>query len=151
MLDAGLAWVHFVAIFAFTGCLFAEVFFYARTLPAATLARISRIDIGYGILTVAVIASGIAHVAYSPKTPAFYLHDTIFWTKIALFLTLGLFSIPPTLHFIRLRAAEADAASNVEIAARTYRTVRACMVCEVVLLLCIPLCAALMARGYGFV
>jgi putative membrane protein len=150
MLDAVLAWVHFVAIFAFTGCLFAEVLFYAQRLPAVTLARIARIDIAYGILTVAVVVSGIAHVMYSPKTPAFYVHDVLFWTKIGLFLTLGLFSIPPTVHFIRLRRAGSDAAGSLDIDAGTYRTVRACLVCEVILLLCIPLCAAFIARGYGF-
>jgi putative membrane protein len=149
MLDALLAWAHFVSIFAFISCLLAEVFFYARTLSEQTLKRLARVDIAYGILVVAVVGTGIARVVFSPKTSAFYLHDGIFWTKMALFLAIGLLSIPPTIHFIRLRDAATDVKGTIEIAAGTYRTVRACMVCEVALMFFVPLCASLMAHGYG--
>jgi putative membrane protein len=151
MLDAVLAWVHFVAIFAFSGCLFAECFFYARILPASTLERLGRIDLAYGLLTIVVIASGVAHAIYSPKTFAFYMHDAIFWAKMGLFVVVGLLSIAPTMHLITLRGAQMGDASPVTIADRTYRVMRACLITEVGLLLCIPLCAALMARGFGYV
>jgi putative membrane protein len=150
MLDAIIAWLHFLAIFGFAACLFAEAAFYARSLPAQTLRRLSRIDIAYGILALAVIVTGVAHVIFSPKTPAFYLHDAIFWTKIGLFLTVGLLSIAPTVHLLRLRDASAQYSLPVEIDARTYRTMRLCMTSELVLLAFIPLCAAFMARGYGY-
>jgi len=39
LLDAILAWIHFVLIFGLVGCLFAEVFFYRDVLPASTFAR----------------------------------------------------------------------------------------------------------------
>jgi uncharacterized membrane protein len=90
MLDAILAWVQFITIFAFNGCLFAEVFFHAKAVPVATLA------------------------------------------------------------LIRIRLTAPNAAGLIEVAERSHRLVRACMICEVVLLLFIPLCAALMARGYGY-
>ena len=60
---------------------------------------------------------------YSPKTPAFYLHDEIFWIKMTLFLAVGLVSIAPTMHFIRLSRATPDA-GVVIIEERTYATIR---------------------------
>jgi putative membrane protein len=150
MLDATLAWLHFLAIFGFTACLFAEAAFYARSLPPQTLRRLSSIDAAYGILALAVIVTGVAHLIFSPKTPAFYLHDAIFWTKIGLFLAVGLISIVPTVHLLRLRGASAQYSLPVEIEDRTYRSMRLCLTCELVLLAFIPLCAAFMARGYGY-
>ena len=151
MLDAVLAWLHFIAIFAFSACLFAEAFFYAPTLPAATLARLGRIDTAYGLLTIVVIASGIARLLYSPKTPGFYMHDVIFWTKMGLFVVVGLISIAPTIHFLRLRKATPRADGSIDIEPATYRTMRACLVAEISVFLFIPLCASLMAHGFGYV
>ena len=149
MLDAILAWIHYIFIFVLVGTLFAEFFFYQRTLRVAALQRLQRVDLLYGIIAACVVASGIARVMYSPKTPAFYLHDTIFWTKMALFVTLGLISIAPTMHLIRLgRQAPADGA--VQIPPQSYATIRRLLTLEIVLLLFIPLCATLMAHGYGY-
>jgi putative membrane protein len=147
--DSIAAWVHFMCIFAMVGTLFAEAFFYQPTLAVATLKRLQRVDIAFGILAGTVVASGIARIYISPKTPAFYMHDTIFWTKMALFVTLGLISIAPTMHLIRLgRQAPADGA--VQIPPQSYATIRRLLTLEIVLLLFIPLCATLMAHGYGY-
>jgi putative membrane protein len=147
--DSIAAWVHFVFIFALVGTLFAEAFFYQPTLAIATLKRLQRVDIAFGILAGAVIISGIARIFISPKTPAFYMHDTIFWTKMALFLTLGLISMAPTMHYLRLgRQTPVD--GTVTIPAENYTTIRRLLTLEIVLLLFIPLCATLMAHGYGY-
>jgi putative membrane protein len=149
MLDAILAWFHFMAIIALASTIFAEAFFYQRALAVATLQRLQRVDIAYGIIAGIVVITGALRVIYSPKTPAFYLHDVIFWTKMALFLTVGLVSIAPTMHFIRLgRVTPVEGIVAVE--QRTYATMRRLLVLEVVLLLFIPLCATLMAHGYGY-
>ena len=50
MLDAILAWIHFMLIFALSGTLFAEFFFYQRSLTTTTLQRLQRVDAAFGIL-----------------------------------------------------------------------------------------------------
>lgn len=149
MLDAILAWIHYIFIFVLVGTLFAEFFFYQRTLRVAALQRLQRVDLLYGIIAACVVASGIARVMYSPKTPAFYLHDTIFWTKMVLFVTVGLVSIIPTMHFLRLSRLE-PVDGTITAPEAAYATMRKILTLEIVLLLFIPLCATLMAHGYGY-
>ena len=147
LLDAILAWVHFVLIFGLVGCLFAEVFFYRDVLPAATFARLRQVDAAYGMLAGAVVFSGIARMVWSPKTAAYFLHNPIFWTKMSLFVAVALLSIPPTIHYVRIRStAQPDGTVRVERSA--YVKMRALLTVQVVLFAFIPLCAALMARGF---
>jgi putative membrane protein len=149
MLDAILAWIHFMLIFALSGTLFAEFFFYQRSLTATTLLRLQRVDAAFGILAGLVIVSGILRVIYSPKTPAYFLHDSFFWTKMVLYVTVGLISIAPTRHYLSLRSAPV-VGGIVTIPENGYAATRRWLTLEVVLLLFIPLCASLMAHGYGY-
>ena len=149
MVDTILAWIHFVFIFGLVGTLFAEFFFYQRTLRVEALIRLQRVDMLFGILAGAVIASGVLRVMYSPKTATFYVHDWIFWAKMALFVAVGLLSIVPTLHYLRLGRGTAKD-TTVTVPERDYATIRRVLALEVVLLMFIPLCASLMAHGYGY-
>ena len=147
LLDALLAWVHYVLIFALVSCLVAEVVFYAQALDAPTFARLRRVDQAYGMLAGAVILSGIARVVYSPKTAAYFLHNPVFWTKMSLFAAVAVLSIPPTLHFVRLRkAVQPD--GTVHIERKAYAATRTFLLAQTALFVLIPLCAAFMARGY---
>ena len=67
---------------------------------------------------------------------------------MALFLVVGLLSIPPTLRYLAWRRqARADAAFRPEIS--EIARVRAYLRAEAVFFLAIPVAAAAMARGYG--
>jgi putative membrane protein len=145
--DALLAWLHFVLIFGLVGCLFAEVFFYRDVLAGPTFARLRIVDRWYGIFAGLVILSGILRVIYSPKTAAYFLHNPIFWTKMSLFVAVALLSIPPTIHFLRI-GATALPDGSIRIEPRAYARMRTLLLLEVALLIFIPLCAALMARGF---
>ena len=145
--DALLAWVHFVLIFALAGCLFAEVVFYREVLAGPTFERLRAVDRAYGMLAGAVVLSGIARMVYSPKTAGYFLHNPIFWTKMSLFVVVALLSIPPTLHFLRL-SSTAQPDGTVRVERTVYVRMRALLTAQVTLLVLIPLCAALMARGF---
>lgn len=71
LVDALLAWIHFVFIFRLCGCLFAEALFYRSAFARATLDRLRTVDAAYGILAGAVVASGVARVIFSPKGAVF--------------------------------------------------------------------------------
>jgi uncharacterized membrane protein len=66
---------------------------------------------------------------------------------MGLFVTLGLLSIPPTIHYLRIRG-RADASGVVTVDEGGYRRTWAVLGVEVGLLACIPLLATLLANGY---
>jgi putative membrane protein len=147
LLDALLAWLHFLCIFALVGTLLAELAFYRRRMDVARITQLARIDMFYGISAGVVVLSGILRVTFGLKGAAFYLHNPIFWTKMGLFAALGLLSIPPTIHYLRIRS-RADASGAVSVDEGGYRRTWAVLGIEVGLLACIPLLGTLLAHGY---
>jgi putative membrane protein len=145
--DALLAWAHFICVFAFVGVVAAEIALYRRQMGGARLAQLQRVDLWYGIIAALVIVSGVARVTLGLKGPGFYLSNPVFWTKMTLFVIVGLLSIAPTMHYLRVRRIAA-ADGSVAIDERTYATVRRVLLAEGVLLVFIPLCATLLAHGY---
>lgn len=145
--EALAAYAHFIAIFILLGTLVAEAALYRPRLGAATLALLRRIDLGYLLAAIAVLVTGALRLFFFAKGPAFYAGNPVFWVKMALFVAVGLASIPPTMHFIR--SAKAAGAGEIVIEPRTYRHIRGHLTLELALLALIPLAATLMARGIG--
>ena len=144
--DALLAYLHFGLILALSGMLFSEVMLYRQEMERSAFALLARIDAWYGAIAGLVAASGVSRVLWGVKGYAYYLHNPVFWTKISLFLTVALLSIPPTIHYIRLRNTQ-PGTGPVKVEAGTYRMTRVLLTAQVVILLIIPLLAVLMARG----
>jgi putative membrane protein len=142
LFDALLAWLHFLCIFTLVGTLISELVLYRRVMDVARIALLRRIDMLFGIAAGLVIVSGILRVTLGLKGAAFYLHNPFFWTKMGLFLALGLLSIAPTIHYLRLPG------SGAVVPEGAYRRTWAVLVLEVGLLGCIPLLATLLAHGY---
>jgi len=146
--DALLAYLHFAMILFLASVLGAQ-YFLLRTQPGPSMAAaVSRADIGYGIASLLVIASGLLRVFYGAKGWAFYAANPVFWTKMGLFILVGLVSILPTLRFIRWRRALRSDASFVPPAVDVL-AMRRVVLAEMHLLALIPLAAVLMARGLG--
>lgn len=70
-------------------------------------------------------------------------------TEVAAFPAVGLISIYPTRVFLSWNAA-LRGGSAPQLDARTFRRVRLCVRLEVALLVVIVVCAAFMARGFGY-
>jgi putative membrane protein len=145
-LEALLAWLHFACIFALVGTLFSEVVLYRRQMDLARLTTLRRVDLWFGISACLVVLSGILRVSFGLKGAAFYLHNPIFWTKMGFFVAIGLLSIAPTIHYIRL-ARRTDASGVVAVDEAAYRGTWTLLGLEVALLICIPFLAALLAQG----
>ena len=145
--DALLAWAHFLCIFALVSVVFAELVLYRRQMDALRLAQLQRVDLAYGIAAALVVVSGVSRVIWGLKGPGFYLHNPIFWTKMALFLIVGICSIPPTVHYLRVqRTASPD--GSVMVAGNAFGLMRGLLAAEAIVLVFIPLCATLLAHGY---
>jgi putative membrane protein len=117
-------------------------------ISAETILRVTRIDGLYGLLAGLALVVGGLRVVYGVKGAAFYIHNPLFWTKLGLFLLVGLISISPTLNYIRWRKAlRAD--SNALPNDASVKATRQLIHIELMLLFLMPILAAMMARGIG--
>jgi putative membrane protein len=148
LLDATLAFLHFTAILLVAAFLAAEAMLLRGDLGANDLATLVRSDIGYAIAAVLALATGAARMAFGAKGPGFYTDNPLFWTKLAVFLAIGLVSIRPTLAYLGWRRA-ARAGAGFAVPAPEIRTARRYVLVELHLLALLPLAAVLMARGVG--
>jgi len=96
----------------------------------------------------AIILVGFSRAIFAAKGWAYYSVNVFFWAKLAAFAVVGLFSIMPTVEFIRWRKA---ISSNPAFSPtpRAIRSVRRILFAEAILFTLIPAFAAAMARGYG--
>jgi putative membrane protein len=140
-----LRYLHFVSIFAIVGTLLSEHFMLKPTLRRSEIAKLSRIDAGYGIAAIVLVAAGLTlWLGGFGKPSLVYSKNWIFHVKITLFVTVGLLSIYPTVYFARNRKGDPDEAVTVpKLVVWVIRF-------ELLLLFIIPLLAGLMARGIGF-
>lgn len=142
------AWIHFLAIFLAVACLAAEIAIYRPEMTAAAVQRLRRVDAGYGLAAVAIIATGFLRVFFFGKGADYYAHNHVFWTKMALFVIVALISVLPTIHFPRAARSAVD--GIVRIDAVTFGRNRTLLLVEAGLFALIPLMATLMARGIGY-
>jgi len=147
--DAIFAYLHFVAIFALVWFLAKEWTLLKAGAERLDLRRLALADMGFGIAAGSVVLAGLSRLLWGAKPWAFYAHNPIFHTKMALFVVVGLISIWPTRAFLRWRkAAAADA--NFRVAESEWQRVKRIVLIEMHLLGLIPLLAVLMARGIGY-
>lgn len=142
MFDFSLAIVHHLVVFSLLAILVAELALVRRGMDAATLATVTRIDLGYGALAALALAAGLVRAVYAAKGWDFYSQNGFFWAKIAIFGVIGLLSVPPTLKFIQWRKLQHLPQDAQVDAVRKY------LWTELALFALLPLCAAGMARGY---
>jgi putative membrane protein len=147
--SALMAFLHHVAAFTVVAALAVEVALFKPPLSLAQAQRLSRTDTIYGVSAGVLLVVGLLRVAYFEKGPAYYWHDVFFLLKFAAFLVTALISIYPTVIFLSWRQT-LTAGTAPEISAARTRRVRLCLMLELMAILVILLCAALMARGFGY-
>lgn len=104
--------------------------------------NLARVDAVYGVSAVFVFLFGLTLWLWVGKPSEFYSTNPLFQIKLGLFIALAILSIYPTLFFSKHRRSEQDAI----IVPRTVATV---IKIELLVFLCIPVLAFLMARGIG--
>jgi putative membrane protein len=148
MTDLLLSAVHFLLVFALVAVLAAQYVLIRPGLTASDLRLAAHLDRIYGISAVLLLGVGFSRVYWGAKGSSFYLSNPLFWTKIGLFMTVAILSIPPTLRFIQWSKqvhSQPEFLPSEEQVRRLQRWLRA----EVFVLMCIPFVAAAMARGMG--
>jgi len=142
-LDLVLAILHHFFVFALFGVLFSELVVVRRGMDAAAVARVVPIDAWYGVLAALILVIGFSRAIFAAKGWAYYAHNAFFWAKIGTFTVIGLFSVRPTLAFLRWRRAGASPTDEAIAKVRPYLWI------QVALFPLLPAFAAAMARGYG--
>ena len=142
-MQIALAVFHYLSIFGLFGCLFAELVLINLESSPATLRSLGRIDIGYGIMSGVVILSGLLRVFLGDQPATLWAGSHAFWTKMGLFLAIGLISIIPTMRYLKWRQAAKASGQLPDAAAR--KPVRNWIILQMALFAGLPVFAVLMA------
>lgn len=147
-LDLILELIHHVSVFGLVGVVAAEYALIRPGLAGEQLRRVGRLDGAYGALAALVVLAGVARVIWGDAGWQFYVMNWTFWTKMALFVAVGVLSIRPTIAIARWRRAGA-ADPSFAVPAEAVAGLRRFFVAQFALIAFIPIFAALMARGIG--
>ncbi|MGE0874990.1 MAG: DUF2214 family protein [Burkholderiales bacterium] len=144
-----IAFVHHVAAFALVAALAVEFMLMRDELSMKSARRLQAADAVYGIAAGVLLAAGFARVLWFEKGAAYYFASVPFIAKLSLFVLVGLLSIVPTVEFLSWRAGLKRGEVPV-LAEAKKRRLRAIIHAELGCVVLILLCAALMAKGVGY-
>ena len=144
------AFIHHVAAFALVAALAVEFVLIKGELNVQSARKLLVADLVFGVSAGVVLVVGLLRVFYFEKGASYYFHSVPFIAKFSLFAVVGLLSIYPTVTFLSWRASVKQGLVPAVAAAR-IRVIQRVMHWELVGVVLIVLCAALMARGIGYV
>ncbi len=144
-----LASLHHLAAFTVVAALAVEVATFKPPLTAVQALRLQRTDLIFGVSATLLLIIGLMRVTWFEKGPTYYWHDLYFLIKFGAFIAAALISIYPTVVFLSWTKT-VRAGSAPEIARACVRRVRMCLMLELTAIVVILPCAALMARGFGY-
>jgi putative membrane protein len=143
MTDLILAVVHHVLVFGLVAMMMATRVLLG--LGKVDVLRLARLDAGAGALSGLVLAVGISRAVWGGKGWTFYQANPFFWTKIGLFMLIGLLTVPGTMAFLKWsKALAADPAFTPDPA--QVARLRGLTGLQAVALVLLLACAAAMAR-----
>jgi putative membrane protein len=147
--DVLLSSFHFLLIFMLVAVLAAQYVLIRPGMTASSLRLAANLDRMYGLSAVLLLGVGFGRVYWGAKGSSFYLSNPLFWTKIGLFTTVALLSIPPTVQLIQW-SNQAHSQPEYLPSEKQVSRLQWWLRAEVFVLLLIPFVAAAMARGMGF-
>jgi putative membrane protein len=139
-MSAFMAFLHHVAAFALVAAIAVEFVVIRDELSPRTARRLARADLVVGLSAGLLLVVGVLRVIYFEKGAAFYLYNSAFIVKMVVFVLVALLSIYPTLKFLAWRQG---------IDPTAVPKIRRILHLELMGVVLILLCAALMARGIG--
>jgi putative membrane protein len=143
-MPALFAFLHHVAAFALVATLALEFMLIRDEINERTARRLRVVDAIYGASAGLLLLVGLLRVFYFEKGAAYYFHSVPFLVKLSLFVAVGLLSIYPTVTFASWK-------KSLTVDERKLHTIRRIIHWELAAVVLILLCAALMARGIGYI
>lgn len=142
MAELIVRYLHFISLFFLFAALAVEYALISPELSRSQLQKLARVDSVYGLSAVVVLIAGFSLWFWVGKPASFYTTNGLFHLKIGLFIVVGLLSIYPTVFFFKSRRHGAESTPVPPWVIRLIKT-------ELIILLCLPLLAVMMARGIG--
>jgi putative membrane protein len=140
------AFLHHLAAFTLVSAVAIEFALIRQELTLSSARRLQATDMVLGMAAGALLVIGLLRVFLFEKGASYYFHSHAFLLKFSLFIVVGLLSIIPTMEFLSWRDA-VGAGQVPAISAQKLRRVTAVIHGEIVAIVIILLCAAIMARG----
>jgi putative membrane protein len=145
---AALAFAHHLAAFTLVSVLAIEFVLMRDELTLPNARKLLAADMIYGIAAVVLLIVGLGRVFGFEKGATFYFHTWTFIAKLSLFILVGLLSIIPTVVFLSWRGAVRQG-QVPQVTPQQKRRLRTIIHLELIGVVFILLCAALMAKGIG--
>lgn len=140
------AFLHHLAAFTLVSAVAVEFMLIRQELTPGIARRLIATDAVLGASATALLAIGLLRVFYFDKGADYYFSSHAFMAKFAVFIALAAFSAVPTVEFLpwrkALRAGEVPLPSP-----KKMRIVTSVIHGEMIGIVIILLCAAIMARG----
>ena len=147
-MPALFAFLHHLAAFTLVSAVVVQFILIRDEINAQRARKILTVDAMLGASAGLLLVVGLLRVFYFEKGAAFYFSNAFFLTKLTLFVVVGLLSIYPTREFLSWgKALKAGRVPVVDPG--KLKKIRSVMHWELVGVVLIILCAALMARGVG--
>ena len=143
------AFLHHLAAFSLVAALAVEFILIRGELNLRTARKLRLADMVFGMSSGVVLAVGLLRVFYFEKGASYYFHSAPFIAKLSLFLIVGLLSIYPTVEFVSWGKSLKQGQIPV-LTDRKITSIRSVIHWELAAVVVIILCAALMARGVGY-
>jgi putative membrane protein len=149
VMAAFFSFLHFLGAFALVAALVVELVFIREELNVRNARRLVVADAIYGMSAGLVLIAGGLRVFFFEKGSAYYFASIPFLLKITLFFLIAAASIYPTFEFLKwykpLKQGQPPSVSEDK-----RRLIRSLIHVELVAVLLLVLCAALMAKGIGY-
>jgi putative membrane protein len=141
--------LHHLCAFTLVAAVAVEFVLLRQEFSAGVARRLIAADAVLGASATLLLVVGLLRVFYFEKGPDYYFHSHAFMTKFSVFIAVALLSIIPTMEFLSwrkpLKAGQVPAPSP-----RKLQLLRKILHGELIAIVIIIVCAAIMARG-GFV
>jgi len=141
-----LAWLHYLAMMLLAAALIAEHLMFSPRPDRAIARKLVTVDLIYGISLLVVLFTGFGRLFHGGKGALFYMQNAAYHTKFTLFIVMALVWIYPAIKFFGWRRAlkrgDTPAMSDSE-SRRVFMAIRI----QLLILVILPLLAAMMARG----
>ena len=143
------AFLHHLAAFTLVAALAVEFILIRGELNLGTARKLQRIDMVFGLSSGVVLVVGLLRVFYFEKGASYYFHSAPFIAKLSLFVIVGLLSIYPTVEFASWGKSLKQGQMPV-LTGRKIASIRSIIHWELAAVAVMILCAALMAKGVGY-
>jgi putative membrane protein len=143
------AFLHHITAFALVAALAVELVLLGDKLTLSSARKLQVVDRVLGISAGTLLVVGLLRVFYFEKGAGYYFANGAFHAKLSLFLLAALLSIYPTIRFISWNKALKQG-KLPEVSETQWRRMRRVVHWELLAIVGILLCAAMMAKGIGY-